>query len=62
MPDKAERYSIFQQWIEACERSDKLTDWEANFIASVRRYLESRGSLSAKQEEVLERIYADKTD
>ncbi len=62
MPDKAELYNIHIQWIEACERSDKLSEWESEFIASIRKYLESKGSLTSKQVEVLERIYADKTD
>lgn len=62
MPDDAEKYKIYQEWIEKCQTSDKLTEWEANFVASVKRYLETRGGLSSKQVEILERIYADKTD
>jgi hypothetical protein len=62
VPDKAELYNIHIRWIEACESSDKLTEWESDFIKSIRSYLESKGALTPKQVEILERIYADKTD
>ena len=62
MPDAADDYHIFHSWIEACEGSDRLTEWEYNFVASVKKQLETKGSLSPKQIEVLERIYADKTN
>lgn len=60
--DKADLYRLHSEWIEKCELSGKLTEWEANFIESIRKYLEDKGSLSPKQVEILERIYAEKTD
>lgn len=43
------------------EASDDLTDWESSFISDIRRKLDIFGSLTRKQEDVLERIYANKT-
>lgn len=62
MPDAADLYYQYHNWIAACEASDKLTEWETNFVQSVKKYLEDKGRLSPKQVEILERIYADKTD
>lgn len=46
------------QLIEDCERrSDKLTDWEAQFVDSIRRQFDERGSLSPKQIEKLEEVW-----
>jgi hypothetical protein len=38
-----------------------LSDWERGFIVSVRSQFDRTNSLSKKQQEILERIYADKT-
>lgn len=38
-----------------------LSDWEEDFLASVSDQFDRRGSLSDKQFEILERIYAEKT-
>lgn len=60
--DKAEAYKIHHQWIEECEKVESLlSEWELQFVKSVKDQLEKKGSLSARQIEVLERIYADKT-
>jgi len=59
--DAAESYKIYQKWIEDCLSSDKLSEWEDSFVRSIKFQLESKGRLSVKQVEVLERIYADKT-
>lgn len=41
-----------------CEnRSDKLSDWELNFIDSISRQLSTTGSLSQKQLDTLDRIW-----
>lgn len=50
-------------WISTIENeaSDKLTDWESNFIESINRQLAYKGELSEQQEKILERIYAEKT-
>lgn len=59
--DKAELYSVHQKWIEQCQLSGNLTEWEENFVDNVKKQLERRGSLSPAQVEILERIYAEKT-
>lgn len=38
-----------------------LTKWEEGFLVSVNDYFINRGSLTDKQFEILERIYAEKT-
>ena len=50
------------QWIEDVNNVGRgLTDWEKNFIESITDQFEQTGRLSEKQEEILERIYANKT-
>lgn len=39
----------------------ELTAWEVGFLESLTDQFERRGSLSARQFEILERIYAEKT-
>lgn len=60
--DKTDLYRVHYAWIEACQSSDKLTEWESSFISSLKGQLEKKGSLSGKQVEILERIYAERTD
>jgi len=60
--DKTDLYRVHQAWIEACQSSDKLTEWEDNFVSSLKGQLEKKGSLSEKQVEILERIYSERTD
>jgi hypothetical protein len=60
--DKIETYRIHQEWIEKSLLSDSLTEWEDGFLKSIKKQLENKGSLSPKQIEILERIYAEKTD
>lgn len=38
-----------------------LSKWEEDFVESVSEQFERRGSLSDRQAEILERIYAEKT-
>lgn len=54
---------LLQQWIDDIveESSDNLSDWENSFIESIQIQLNNRGQLSERQEEILERIYAEKT-
>ena len=53
---------VIKDWIEALEHPRRaLTTWETDFVESVSEQFESRGSISDKQEEILERIYAEKT-
>lgn len=60
--DKAEAYRVHHEWIDRCLESDKLSEWERDFVDSVKKQLEGKGSLSPRQAEVLEDIYAKKTD
>ena len=43
------------------EEGRGLNKWEEGFIESIKEQFESNGSLSEKQTEILERIYAAKT-
>jgi len=54
---------LLQSWIDSIltEASDNLTDWESSFLDSIQSQLNMRGQLSEKQEDILERIYAEKT-
>ena len=40
----------------------KLTDWELNFLESISDQFIQKGDLSDKQFEILEKIYAEKTE
>jgi len=52
----------WREWIEAAQLAgEKLTKWEENFLESISEQLTERGSLSERQVEILERIYAEKT-
>lgn len=41
--------------------SKQLTNWEQNFIESVTEQFHDRDSLTDKQLQIIERIYAEKT-
>jgi len=43
------------------ESTNKLTDWENNFIDSIHDRIIAGQTLSQKQEEILDRIYTEKT-
>lgn len=38
-----------------------LSPWESGFMESITAQFDERGSLSDRQEDILERIYAEKT-
>ena len=60
--DKDKLYKVHQHWIEQCQlSSDRLTEWEEQFVESVKGQLEKKGSISYGQAEILERIYSEKT-
>lgn len=54
---------ILKTWHQTIldEASDDLTDWESNFIESIGNSLSRGWTLSERQEQILERIYAEKT-
>jgi thiaminase len=60
---KPQSIEVYQSWIDAIseESSEKLTSWETDFIDSIQARLISGRTLTERQAEVLERIYAEKT-
>ena len=56
-PNETHKY-----WLETIENeaSDKLTDWESNFIESISDWM-SHSPLTSKQAEILEKIYVKYT-
>ncbi len=60
-PGPAQRRKSREAYLAACLREEasdpKFTDWERNFIASVARQIGQGRELSAKQKEILERIW-----
>jgi len=60
--NRMDNFTLHMSWIDKCmEERHKLNDWERKFIIDIRLQLRSKGSLSDKQVQILERIYADKT-
>jgi hypothetical protein len=55
---------VIQSWIDAIveEAQDELNSWESNFIESISIHFNRGGILTQRQEEILEKIYAEKTD
>ena len=53
--------TVIESWLEAIEAEGRgLTKWENDFVTSVSEQFSERGTLSEKQEEILERIYTDR--
>ena len=53
---------IIQRWITDVEDNGRnLTKWEEDFIESIGEQFADTGSLSDRQQEILERIRAEKT-
>lgn len=53
---------VIADWISQIQEEGKgLTKWEEEFILSIQEQFELRGSISDRQEEILERIYAERT-
>jgi len=54
--------SVIAGWIEEIQDHGRgLTKWEEDFMESIADQFEERGSISDRQEEILERIYSNKT-
>ncbi len=49
------------QWIIHGLDYERLTSWEEKFVEDVEGYFKRRGDLTDKQEEILERIYKEKS-
>lgn len=53
---------VISHWIITInDEGRNLSKWELDFMESVTQQFERRGSVSDKQEETIERIYAEKT-
>lgn len=58
-----EQKKVVAEWFKSIEKTGvNLTKWEEDFVESIKEQFEKRGSLSEKQLEILERIYAEKSD
>ena len=64
MDDRARKEEQrLQGWLDALQEPYKpLTKWEQGFVDSLQEQLFSQGWLSDRQKEVLERLYAQKTN
>lgn len=52
---------VIKSWIERVNEEGRgLTKWETTFMIDITDQFDRRGSLSDKQEEILERIYTEK--
>ena len=57
-----DRRKVLDGWIDTITAVGRnLTEWEIEFVDSVGQQLDDTGTLSPKQEAILERIYAEKT-
>lgn len=53
---------VIKRWIAAVNaEAHGLTCWESSFMMSLTDQFERSGSISERQEEILEKIYAEKT-
>jgi len=54
---------LVEEWFKSIEETGvNLSKWEEDFVESVKEQFTKRGSLSEKQLEILERIYAERAD
>ncbi len=57
-----QRPEVIGSWIDRILTEGRnLSKWELDFTESVDDQFRRRGSISERQEEILERIYAEKT-
>jgi len=58
----ADEKKKIEHWFKEIEETGvNLTKWEQDFVESVKVQYQERGKLSEKQQEILERIYVDRT-
>lgn len=58
---EGDRAKQLAHMLDACENEARgLSDWERNFVESIREQFDNRGDLSEKQTDILERIYTEK--
>jgi hypothetical protein len=62
MKASEEDIAKWKHWIAIIINDGKdLTEWEESFVDSISKYLDRYHYLTEKQQNILERIYADKT-
>lgn len=60
--DPAALQTMYKEWVEHIQdHGVNLSVWEQDFIGSIEGQLAAGRSLSDKQAQILERIYAEKT-
>ncbi len=52
---------VLQSWLDAIADDSELDAWEQGFVENIKEQLTARGTLTRRQQEILERIYAEKT-
>lgn len=53
---------VIREWIKLVnDEGHDLTKWEEDFMESITEQFDERGSISDREEEILERIYSEKT-
>jgi len=61
-PSKTDTQKLIDSMLQALESPSKaLTKWEENFLESISEQYQTRGTLSDRQLEILDRIYTEKT-
>jgi hypothetical protein len=61
---KPQPKQVLLHWISSLDDpvvKETLTDWEAHFVASLSFQVARHGTCSEKQQDILERIYAEKS-
>ena len=54
--------ATIQHWLDTIDtEGHRLTKWETDFVDSIHEQWDERGSITDRQEEILERIYSEKT-
>lgn len=57
-----ESRQVLKQWVaDLRDVEGSLTEWESSFLDSITTQMEKWGNLTDRQQEVLERIYAERT-
>lgn len=60
--ENKKRLDLIKSWIdEVNEHGKGLTDWEENFMESLTEQFNLYGTMSPKQQDILERIRSSKT-
>lgn len=55
------KFEVVRDWIDRInDEGVNLSDWEKQFMESVTDQFGRRGTISDKQEEIVERIYTEK--